>query len=555
MKAGSTGTPKPLSGFFIVAPEPMCLLTRDGRIVEINAAFARVFGFALEAVVGKPLTELAHSDDREVFAAEIAQVGRERGRAELTGRVACADGSHRWITCALVAGEHLDTFIYVLARDVTEEKRWEAMLRRQAQTVYQVADAPLEVEGESTDAIVDGRRVERALHQSQWLLRLLIEHTPAAVAMFDVKMRFLLVSRRFLTDYRLDGQDLIGRVYYDVFPEATRETREIHRRCLAGAVERRAEDPFRRQSGTVEWLRWEIRPWRHTNGDIGGIILFTEHITAEKDAREQLKLYTAELAGKNQQLMDALDKAELASQAKNQFVASMSHELRTPLNAIIGYAEMLEEDANERGLSDFAGDLDRILEAGRRLLRLTDEVLDLAHLEAGKAKLKPINFEISEIVEAVVASVSALAESRGNKIEVRGLEGVGTMHADVTKVRQCLLNLISNACKFTGGGAITVSVEEEWGRTREGDRVRFVIHDTGAVEPERVDRLFDPYGSPDAPVTGRGDGTGLGLAITRRFCELMGGEVYADSRPGVGSTFTMVIPRYTQRRTFALASD
>jgi PAS domain S-box-containing protein len=431
------------------------------------------------------------------------------------------------------------------------------MLRRQARSAYQIAAGPSRWGVDKGMQPMSGVQAERALHQSQWLLRLLVEHTSAAVAMFDSRMRFMLVSRRFLSDYGLHGRDLVGVSYYDVFPETTSEIRRAHQRCLEGLVERRAEDPFRRQDGRVEWLRWEMHPWRHTNGEIGGQLLFTEHITEQKEARERLKLFADELAGKNQQLMEALDKAEMANKSKNMFVASMSHEVRTPLNAIIGYAEMLEEDARESDQQEIAADLLKILAAGKRLLTLTDDVLDLAHLEAGTAQLAPETFEIADLVDEVVDSVRPLAESRGDEIEIRGLEGAGTMHADITKVRQCMFTLLVNACKFTQRGMIVVTIEDEWGKKREGDRVRIMVEDTGgAVDPDRVAALFDPYASPDDPSGGvPPDGTGFGLAIIRRFMELLGGELFAETLLGAGSKFTMVLPRYRERRAFATSRE
>ncbi len=546
----------PTVGFFALSPDPMCLVDLSGRILRVNRAFESVLGYSPELVNQRRLQELVHEDDREVFDGELERARAEHDKASCLVRMRCEDGAHRWLTWSLNKGarDGVDAgHIFGLARDVTEEKRWEAMLRRQARSAFQIATGPGGRGDNGFGAPLSGRQAERALHQSQWLLRLLVEHTSAAVAMLDSRMRFMLVSRRFLSDYGLHGRDLIGVGYYDVFPETTRDIRVAYKRCLEGRVERRAEEPFRRRDGRVEWLRWEVHPWRHTNGEIGGLILFTEHITEQKDARERLKLAAAELAGKNEQLVEALDKAEVANKAKNTFMASMTYEVRTPLNAIIGYAEMLEEDARDSEQLEVAQDLAKILAAGKRLLELTDDVLDLAHLEAGTAQLAPETFELAEIVTEVVDNVLPLAESRGNEIVVRGLDGAGTMHADVTKVRQCMLTLVANACKFTQRGLITVLVEDEWGREREGDRVRFVVEDSGgAVDPGRVAAMFDPYTTPESPgASVPHDGTGFGVAIIRRFAELLGGEVFAERRHGEGSRFTMVLPRYAERRTFA----
>ncbi len=540
----------PLEGFFSLSPDPLCLLSPAGLIERVNTRFAEMLGLPQAQLYGRLLTELVHERDRAPLERRLSTLARAAGQTTIRGRVRCADGSNRWIDWLLRSTEKFGGKIYAVARDITEQKRWEAMLRRQALGVYEIADPTLlGAEDFSVTETFEGRRAEVALHQSEWLLRLFIEHTPAAVAMLDESLRFLLVSRRWLGDYGLTGQDIVGRSYYEVFPETSERMRMIHRRCLQGKVARRAEDPFRRGDGRTQWLRWEIHPWRHLNGDLGGIILFTEHITERKTARERLKHYTEQVAAKNRQLAEALDRAEVANQAKNQFVANMSHELRTPLNAIIGYAEMIEEDARERGLNNYCEDLDRILQSSRHLLGLIDDVLDLSRVEAGRMTLEPENFEVAAFMTEIVDTMRAAATRGNNVVELRGLDGAGTMYADRAKVRQCVVALVDNACKFTRDGSIEVSVSEDY-QQGTGEYVRLSVRDTGiGVGEDMLSSLFEPFTQVDSSSTRRHDGTGLGLALTRRLTELMGGTVEVDSAPGVGSTFTLVLPRYAERKT------
>ncbi len=539
----------PLEGFFTLSPDPLCLLSLSGTVERVNGRFAEMLGHPEAQLVGRPLTELVHERDRSPLTRRLSTLARSSGQATIRGRLRCADGSHRWIDWLLRSTEDFGGKIFALARDITEQKRWEAMLRRQALGVYEIADPTLlGAEDLSVTETFDGRRAEVALHQSEWLLRLFIEHTPAAVAMLDEGLRFLLVSRRWLGDYGLTGQDIIGRSYYDVFPETSERMRLIHRRCLQGKVARRAEDPFRRSDGRTEWLRWEIHPWRHLNGDLGGIILFTEHITERKTARERLKHYTEQVAAKNRQLAEALDRAEVANQAKNQFVANMSHELRTPLNAIIGYAEMLDEDARDRGLAGYCDDLHAILKSSRHLLGLIDDVLDLSRVESGRMTLEPENFEVAELMNEIVDTMRAAATRGNNLMDLRGLDGAGAMYADRAKIRQCVVSLVDNACKFTRDGAIELTVAEDFRKGR-GEFVRISVRDTGiGVGADMLEALFEPFTQVDSSPTRRHDGTGLGLALTRRLTELMGGEVEVESEPGVGSVFSLVLPRYAERK-------
>jgi len=239
--------------------------------------------------------------------------------------------------------------------------------------------------------------------------------------------------------------------------------------------------------------------------------------------------------------LQANEAARQASQAKSSFLANMSHELRTPLNAILGYSEMLAETAEESGQREMAADLQKIQTAGKHLLGLINDVLDLSKIEAGKMRLYLETFEVRRVVEEAAVTARPMIEQKGNRLDVRMPEGLGSIREDITKVRQVLLNLLSNAGKFTEKGVVTLEVRRDVGNA--GNWVFFRVSDTGiGMTPEQRARLFEAFVQADAGTMRKYGGTGLGLAITRKLCLLMGGDIDVESTPGRGSAFTVRLP-------------
>ena len=270
-----------------------------------------------------------------------------------------------------------------------------------------------------------------------------------------------------------------------------------------------------------------------------------ELISEIQQKNRELERHSAELevtvAQRTEELKQAMEAAEAASQAKSGFLANMSHELRTPMNAIIGYSEMLMEDAEDEGNEEAAGDLKKIHGAATHLLSLINDVLDLAKIESGRMDLYLECFEVPKMVKDVVATIDTLVKKNGNRLNVDMDESIGAMRADVTKVRQGLFNLLSNAAKFTHEGDIGLVVTSE--RVDDRDWIRMSVSDSGiGIPPGKIDHVFEEFSQADETTTRDYGGTGLGLPISRRFCRMMGGDITVESVVGEGSTFTMRLP-------------
>jgi PAS domain S-box-containing protein len=359
----------------------------------------------------------------------------------------------------------------------------------------------------------------------------IIDSMSDAVFVLDLQNRIISLNPAAQHLIGLPMSELIGQSALQVLPDSWLPLSRRYQSVNQTVVEVSMEIT----PGQSVYFDLRILPLNDQRGHMNGRLIVLRDITDRKHAEAELH--------------KAKNIAEAANQAKSAFLANMSHELRTPLNAIIGYSEMLQEEAEEQENTQYISDLQKIGIAGQHLLNLINDILDLSKIEAGKMQLTIKTFELAAVIQEVVYTVQPMARKNNNTLTLLVPPDLGTMISDPAKVRQNLLNLLSNASKFTEDGHIILEVtrnkvEKSCDReTPAPDQITFRIEDTGiGLTAEQAAKLFQPFTQADSSTTRRFGGTGLGLTITRHFSRMMGGDVTVESEPGKGSIFTMTLP-------------
>ncbi|MGB5248088.1 MAG: PAS domain S-box protein [Gammaproteobacteria bacterium] len=486
-------------------PDIIFVKDSDGRYLQCNPACARFMGRDPADIIG--------ATDEDLLGAEIAQEFRLRDQQVVDAgkrvtneeRVTYPDGSERLLETTKVPFKDCTGQlggVLGVSRDITER--------------HLAAEKLAEAE-------------ERH--------RLVLESTGEGIFGVDAAGKVMFINRAAAQLLGFSKDELLGKGIHDIIhhsridgtPYPVEEC-PMHAAFADGVNSKVDDEVLWRKDGSYFDVEYSSTPLRKDGKLVGAVIVFRD-ITERKIAEIEL--------------LQARDAAQAANRAKSGFLANMSHELRTPMNAIIGYSEMLIEEAEDLEMEAFIADLKKIHGAGGHLLSLINDILDLSKIEAGKMELYLENFPVDKMLADIASTVQTLVAKKHNQLEVVGAEDAGSMRSDLTKVRQTLFNLISNAAKFTENGTITLSVERGTD-TETGDWLEFAVADTGiGIAEDKIEDLFKEFTQADASTTREYGGTGLGLAITRRFCTMLGGTIGCTSKPGEGTTFTMRLPAET----------
>jgi len=382
--------------------------------------------------------------------------------------------------------------------------------------------------------ITEQVKAQNEVLKNEKLLRLFVEHSPASIAMFDLEMKYILVSNRYITDYGLDRIDIIGRSHYEIFPELTQEMKNTHKRCLAGAIEKSEADLFLSHNGNLDWVKWEVLPWYEKKNEIGGIILFSEVVTQSKNAERDLIL--------------AKEQAEESDRLKSAFLANISHEIRTPMNGILGFSELLKmPDLEGKQQLEYINIIEK---SGKRMLNIINEIVDISKIESGQMKTLVSDVNINELIGYIYSFFKPEAENKGIMLSfVNHLpEKDSIIKTDQEKVYAILTNLVKNALKYTDEGSVIFGynlkpIPPLPGKEEVNSVMEFFIKDTGiGIPKDRQQAIFDRFVQADIADTRAFQGAGLGLSISKAYIEMLGGRLWVESEEGKGAVFYFTLP-------------
>ncbi len=484
----------------------------NDRIVYVNDAFLKTYGYTETELVGKDMSLFRSPDNNpEVLKAirPAAQVGDWHG--ELLNRR--KDGT--------------DFPIYLSASAVRDER-----------------GGLVAMVGIATD-ITERKQAENKLRSSEAQFRSIWEYSSDGMRLTDNHGIIVNVNLSFCKMMGVEREEIIGKPMSVVYDPSIRDNvmKGMAERLSAGNIEAHMERDQLLRNGRTITVEVSNSVIARENGESAVISIFRD-ITERKKAERKIKEQITVIEHQNIELGKARDLAMEANKTKSAFLASMSHELRTPLNAIIGYSEMIIEEMGDVGEARYNDDLAKIQIAGKNLLGLINDVLDISKIESGKMELYLEEFDLKALINEVVATVQPLLEKNKNAIVLHLPDVLPTVHLDLTKIRQILFNLISNASKFTDHGTITLDADAQPSPDPLLAKIILKVSDTGiGLTEEQISKLFKEFSQADSSTTRKYGGTGLGLAITKRFCDMMHGSVEIASAPNKGTTFTVILPQ------------
>ena len=414
----------------------------------------------------------------------------------------------------------------------SEEKEWTFITKEKkavpvnlvVTTIRDYAQNIIGYLGVATD-LSERKRSELALNNEKTRLTAFVQHAPAAVAMLDKDLRYLVVSQRWLEDYKITDKNIIGKSHYEIFTNLSDEWKETHQRVLKGEVLKKDEERWRPIGwSNDQFIKREIRPWFQHDGEIGGIMLFTQDITESALQKEELRL--------------AKKLSEEASIAKSEFLANMSHEIRTPLNGVIGFTDLVLKTRMTETQKQY---LTIVHQSANSLLGIINDILDFSKIEAGKLDLDIDQSDIYELTGISADIISFPVQSKGLELLLNIPSTLPRfIWVDEIRLKQVLINLLSNAAKFTEKGEIELKIEILKYEPDESDQLtcRFLVRDTGiGIKEDKQQKIFDAFSQEDGSTTKKYGGTGLGLTISNKLLKMMGSQLVLESELGIGSTF------------------
>lgn len=478
------------------SPNLIAVFDVNGRYVLVSPESARAMGLETDHVLGKSFAELLPDALADTFTERLARVVSQ-GRP-MTVLDEMGDGESR---------QFFETTLFPVS--------W--------------TDGRIELIGSIARDVTQRVQDQKKLQAWHDLMQDIIRYDPSAIAVLDREMRHIYVSQRYLDDYGVT-QEILGRNHYEVFPDIPERWREVHARALQGEVLHSDEDFFVRCDGRVEYTRWLCRPWHAADGSIGGIVLYTEVITALKQVERELRDLNRELENKVRERTAGL---EAANRELEAFSYSVSHDLRAPLRSIDGFSQALLEDCHDRLDEQGRDYLYRVRKASQRMGMLIDDLLKLSRVS--RAELHPVSLDLSRVVEQITASLAAAEPDRAVTVTVE--PGI-TAHGDPALLRIVMENLLDNAWKFTRYAAnpqITFGQQ-----VVDAEPVCFLQDNGAGFEMTYAGKLFTAFQRLHS--TERYPGTGIGLATTARIIRRHGGRIWAEAEPDRGATFFFTLP-------------
>lgn len=477
-----------------------------GLITVFNKGAEKMLGYTAEEMIGKHTPQIIHLRE------EVEEVEREL--SEEFGRK--------------ISG--FETFIVRPERDGSEQRDWTYIRKDGSKRLVSLVVTPIKDTeqisigylGIAID-ITEKRNIEIDLINEKSRLAAFVEHTPAAVSMLDNQMNYIAVSNKWEEEYFLKSEEVLGKSHYDLFSELMTEERlNNYNRVLKGEFLTNKEEKILFPGDTeARYVAWEMRPWYLYNGEIGGMMAFTQNITSLIYQREEFQ--------------QAKILAEEASKAKSEFLANMSHEIRTPLNGVIGFTDLVLKTKLNETQHQY---LSIVNQSANALLSIINDILDFSKIEAGKLELDIEKCDLYEMSSQATDIITYQIQNKGLEM----LLNIGTdlprfIYADSVRLKQVLVNLLGNASKFTNSGEIELKIENLY-KIGDKNKIRFSVRDTGiGINQDKQKKIFEAFSQEDSSTTKKYGGTGLGLTISNRLLGLMDSKLQLVSKVGVGSTF------------------